>query len=189
VTTCPRCSATVANGQEYCVECGLRLPGGGVAGSPAVAGRGWARRALLALVVAAAGAAAAVAAAGGGKGGSTNLITATGGFASVPAVNTIPGPAGSTGAGGWPATTSGWTIVLLSVPQTAGQKDAIAMVGRARKAGLPGAGILDSSAFASLHPGYWVVFSGVYTSQAEATSALQPAQELTRAATVRRVVP
>ena len=171
------------------MECGLRLPGGGVAGSPAVVGRGWARRALLALVVAAAGAAAAVAAAGGGKGGSTNLITATGGFASVPAVNTIPGPAGSTGAGGWPATTSGWTIVLLSVPQTAGQKDAIAMVRRARRAGLPGAGIIDSSAFASLHPGYWVVFSGVYTSQAEATSALQPAQELTRAATVRRVVP
>jgi hypothetical protein len=50
-------------------------------------------------------------------------------------------------------------------------------------------GILDSSRFASLHPGYWIVFTGIYGSEAEATSALQPARRASRTATVRRVVP
>ena len=53
--------------------------------------------------------------------------------------------------------------------------------GRARRArarareGLPQVGVLDSSRYASLHPGYWIVFSGVYATEAEATSALEDA--------------
>ncbi len=50
-------------------------------------------------------------------------------------------------------------------------------------------GVLDSSRYASLHPGYWIVFSGVYSSEAEATSALEDARAFARSATVRRVVP
>ncbi len=191
MAACPRCGELTASGQEYCVECGLRLPGPGPVGASSAAGRGWVKRALLAFVVAAAGAAAAVAAAGGGNGGTTDVLTATGGFASVPTSNTVaaPGQVGARGVGAWPLARSGWTIALASLPQTQGRKPAVAQVRRARKAGLPNVGILDSSAYASLHPGYWIVFAGVYTSQAEATSALQGAREFTRSASVRNVVP
>lgn len=191
MAVCPRCGEPTASGQEYCVECGLRLPGPGPVGVSSPSDLGWVTRALLALVVAAAGAAAAVAAAGGGNGGSTNVLTATGGFASVPSTNTVaaPGQVGSRAIGTWPPTRSGWTIALLSVPQTQGRKRAVAEARRARKAGLPTVGIVDSSAYASLHPGYWIVFSGVYTSEAEATSALQGARDFTRSASVRNVVP
>jgi hypothetical protein len=48
--------------------------------------------------------------------------------------------------------------------------------------------VLDSSRYASLHPGYWIVFTGVYASEAEATSALEAARRFARTATVRRVV-
>jgi hypothetical protein len=49
-------------------------------------------------------------------------------------------------------------------------------------------GILDSSRYASLHPGYWVVFAGVYDSEAEATSALESTKKVSRTAVVRHVV-
>ena len=60
--------------------------------------------------------------------------------------------------------------------------------GAARRASTP-VGVLDSSRYASLHPGYWVVFSGVYASEAEATSALEHARAVARTAAVRHVVP
>ena len=50
-------------------------------------------------------------------------------------------------------------------------------------------GLLDTSLFASLHPGYWLVFSGVYGSEAEATSSLEPARKFARTAVVRHIVP
>ena len=189
MTACPRCGEAVERGQEYCVECGTRLPGPGPVGAVDDPGRGWMRRSLLALLVAAAGGATAVAAAGSG-GGSATLLTATGGFAQVPAVGTVaaPGVVGSSGIETWPST-AGWTITLLSVPQTAGRKLAVAEARRAQRAGLGRVGILDSSAYASLHPGYWIVFSDVYASQAEATSALQSAKAFSGAASVRHVVP
>jgi hypothetical protein len=49
--------------------------------------------------------------------------------------------------------------------------------------------VLDSSRFASLHPGYWIVFSGVYSSEAEATSALEDARAAARTSVVRHIVP
>ena len=190
MTVCPRCGSPIARGQEYCVECGVRLPGPGPVGAIEDPGRGWVRRALLALVVATAGGAAAVAAAGGGGGGSS-LLTATGGFAEIPTSETLgaPGEAGSPGIGSWPSGRSGWTIALVSLPQTGGRKAAVGQARRARKAGLPQTGILDSSAYASLHPGYWIVFTGIYASEAEATSALQAARDVSRTASVRSVVP
>ena len=59
------------------------------------------------------------------------------------------------------------------LPQTGGRPAALARARAARAKGLPQVGILDSSRYASLHPGYWIVFSGVYASEAEATSALE----------------
>jgi len=142
-------------------------------------------------VVAVAGGVAAVAAAGGGGGTSAEIVTATGGFASVQGRDTVAAPAqvGSSGIGTWPASRSGWTIALVSYPQTGGRKAAVVEARRARARGLPDVGILDSSAYASLHPGYWIVFSGIYNAQAEAASALQSAHEFASSASIRNVVP
>lgn len=141
-----------------------------------------------ALAVAVVGAALAIAATRGESGG-PELTTALGGFATLPTTGTLPSP--PTGPGGtveWPAGEDGWTIVLASVPQAEGRRVAVARARQARARGLSTVGIIDSSRYASLHPGYWVVFSGIYASQAEATSALERARRAVRTATVRRVV-
>ncbi len=72
----------------------------------------------------------------------------------------------------WPAGVSGWTIVLGSYPATAGESPALANAARAARSGLPDVGVLDSSNYASLHPGYYVVFTGRYGSEAAAQAAL-----------------
>jgi hypothetical protein len=72
----------------------------------------------------------------------------------------------------WPAGMSGYTIVLRSVPTSAGRAAAVAEAKRATGAGVSDVGILNSSDYSSLHPGYYVVFSGVYDTEAEARSAL-----------------
>jgi hypothetical protein len=153
-------------------------------------GRGWVLRSVVALVVALGGAAAAVAASEG-SGDGIEVVTATGGFATVPTASTLPSPP-EVGPGGtidWPPGEDGWTIALASLPQTGGRQAAVARARQARARGLAPVGILDSSRYASLHPGYWIVFAGVYASEAEATSALQPARPYARTATVRRIVP
>jgi len=188
VILCPRCGADAEPGQEYCLTCGDRLPGPGLERQT---GRlpGWQRRSAIALVVAVAGAAVAVAASEPGADRAA-ISTATGEFAPVPTTSTLPSPPDAGGrTTDWPAGEDGWTIVLASVPQTKGRRVAATRAAAARRRGLAQVGILDSSRYASLHPGYWVVFSGVYASEAEATSALEPARRVARTATVRRVVP
>jgi len=65
---------------------------------------------------------------------------------------------------------SGYTAVLQSIPTSEGQHAAAAYAKKAQKAGLPQVGYLNSSGFSSLHPGYWVVFSGIYNSISQARS-------------------
>ena len=89
----------------------------------------------------------------------------------------------------WPRSQRGWTIVLLSLPQANGRSAAAAKAADARKGGLRRVGVLDSSNYASLHPGYFVVFTGVYDSEAEAASALQRARAVFPAAYQREIVP
>lgn len=190
MSTCPRCGEEIGYGQEYCLECGLRVPGPGPLGFAEDPGRGWIRRALVGLVVAVVGAAAAVAATGGTVGGD-ELLTATGGFATTPTTESGPTPSGGSQAGilDWPVGQDGWTIALATLPQSGGRRAAIAQGRAARRAGLSSVGVLDSSRYASLHPGYWLVFTGIYTSEAEATSLLRPARAFARTASVRRIVP
>src|SRR5581483_7648526 len=76
----------------------------------------------------------------------------------------------------WPAAESGWTIVLVSYPRTTGHDPALATATRAAKAGLPQVGVLDSSLFASLQPGYDVVFTGIYASKDAADAAVATAR-------------
>jgi hypothetical protein len=55
----------------------------------------------------------------------------------------------------------------------AGPTAAYSTAARAGRQGLPEVGVLDSGRFASLHPGYYVVFTGVYSTAAEADAALR----------------
>lgn len=191
MSSCPQCGEELGYGQEYCLECGLRIPGGdGVLPRGSDPGRGWIRRALVGLLVAVGGAAAAVAATGGTS-SEPALITATGGFATTPPTETLQVPSGGSSAEilDWPTGQDGWTIALATLPQSGGKQVAVARAREARDGGLPAVGVLDTSRYASLHPGYWLVFTGVYASEAEATSSLRAARASARTAGVRRIVP
>jgi len=75
----------------------------------------------------------------------------------------------------WP-NRSGYTIVLESDPTGNGRTKPDATAQRALNAGLPQVGILDSSGYSSLNPGYYVVFTGVYDSTSAAQSHLGAAR-------------
>jgi hypothetical protein len=77
----------------------------------------------------------------------------------------------------WPQGKSGYTNVLESLPLTAGRDSALARARAAKRAGLPSVGVLVSSQYSSLHPGYYVVFSGIYASQTEAGAAVSSAHQ------------
>jgi hypothetical protein len=77
--------------------------------------------------------------------------------------------------------------VLADIPKVDGRDAAQAVQAAARRAGVGGAGILDSSQFASLHPGYWVVFAGRYASESEARATLGMARRVSKSARVQRV--
>lgn len=72
--------------------------------------------------------------------------------------------------------TDGYTLVLASIPKTNGRASAVQIAKRALEEGLPDVGILDSEDFAGLHPGYYVVFSGVYDSNAAAAAHVSRAE-------------
>lgn len=71
----------------------------------------------------------------------------------------------------WPGS-AGYTVVIASLPMSAGKAVARNAALRAAGAGLVDVGVLESSDFSSLHPGYYVVFSGVYPSERAALSHL-----------------
>jgi hypothetical protein len=176
---CPRCGAPHEPGQEYCLECGYRLQA-----APGVVGRlsaawqrrfgwypgDWFWRVLLGLVIAIAGATAAIALTDAGAENTTIVATQGGGPAHTP--TTAPQTATS-----WPTARSGFTVVLESIPTSAGRSLAFARARAASRAGLPQVGVLDSGRYSSLHPGYYVVFSGIYTSAAQAETARAAAAE------------
>jgi hypothetical protein len=160
----------------------------------------WIWPVLLFLLIAVAGATAAIVLADAGAGNSTLVATqggpphspttapetATVALPSVPSgtpsgapsTPTAPPPPTTTGPRPgtltpWPAGQSGYTVVLESIPTSAnGRALALDRARSASRAGLPQVGVLDSSLYSSLHPGYSVVFSGIYDSRAKADRAL-----------------
>jgi len=194
---CPTCGAPAEPGQEYCLRCGTRivparrLGGVGRAWERRV-GRypgDWTFASLLLLLVAAGSATAGIVAArdtGTGEGSKT--IVATSPIVNAPPVTTAaplprpqtraapktparrpqrpPKPRSSLAA--WPAR-NGYTVVLASIPaRGTGLKDATAKAKAALSGGLEDVGVLVSGHFASLHPGYYVVFAGIYGSLQDA---------------------
>jgi hypothetical protein len=85
---------------------------------------------------------------------------------------TTPTPPNPNALAFWPAGKSGYTLVLESIPQANGRAAAVARARQAKQRGVKDVGVLPSSQYSSLHPGYYVVFAGIYASQAEASAAL-----------------
>jgi hypothetical protein len=205
---CPRCGTPHAPGQEYCLECGLRLPFEEPGIVPRLGG-GWRRRlgwypgdwiwpSLVALVIAAlagVGAAAFVSKDTHGpayadRTSPVGHVTST--FAPPERTATTPTAPTTTPTGTaqappppraaqaalkvWPGGESGWTVVLQSVPSTNGRAFALAQARAALHGGVPDVGILDSSQYSSLHPGYYTLFSGVYTSADDANTGVTTAR-------------
>jgi hypothetical protein len=209
---CPQCTAPVEVGQEYCVECGLRLTGeapGSRSPLPGERSHAWLGPAFVALIVAALGAGASIAISSDGDvreaistatGGSLT-ITGTGPLltapepttktktSTAPAATTPKPPPVNPAFATWPRPQRGWTIVLLSLPQSGGRAAADEQADTARQGGLRRVGVINSSRFASLHPGYYVVFTGVFETQTEAVSALQRARAVFPSAYVREIIP
>jgi hypothetical protein len=77
----------------------------------------------------------------------------------------------------WPARENGWTIVLVSYPKVNGRPTALQTAAKARSSGLRLVGILDSSLYASLQPGYLVVFTGIYGSKSDADAGVPTARQ------------
>jgi hypothetical protein len=77
----------------------------------------------------------------------------------------------------WPRGRSGWTLVIASLPTSSGRDRALSKAREGLNAGLEQVGVLDSSRFSSLHPGYHVVFSGVYRTLSEAQDAASRAAD------------
>jgi hypothetical protein len=162
----------------------------------------WFWRVLLGLVIAIAGATAAIVLTDAGaenkpivatEGGAVHTPTTAPETATVtlPSVSTAPGPPSTPSnpppptttapAPGsltsWPAGQSGFTVVLESIPTSSGRSLAVSRARAASRAGLPQVGVLDSGRYSSLHPGYFVVFSGIYTSGGQAEAARAAAAE------------
>lgn len=202
---CPRCRTPYAEAQEYCLECGARLPGR--SGLVARLGSGWRRRlgwypgdwvwpALLALVIAAvAGTASALWLADRSDASGSTLVETSPAASSVQqTTETAPEPTTTTATTAttatapppppapapnqltkWPAGHGGWTIVLDSLPS--GSPVAYAEARQALRKGMKRVGVLNSSGYSSLHPGYLVVFAGIYGSEADAQGAVLNAHE------------
>lgn len=102
-----------------------------------------------------------------------------------PTPKPTPSGGGSADTVDWPASKSGFTVIAWSLRS---ESDA-----RAKAAALRGDGvkaqITNSSAFSSLRPGYWVVFSGVYDTLPAARAALPAVRAKMSSAYTRRMVP
>jgi hypothetical protein len=202
---CPRCETPYSPGQEYCLECGSPLPArGSFVGR---LGTAWRRRlgwypgdwiwpTLLALLVAAAaGAASALWLADRSSANDTVVATSPRATSLQQTTQTAPEPTTSPTTTQtttpapppppppaktlvpWPAGRTGWTVVLDSLPSSNGRAPATAEARQALHLGLKKVGVLDSSQFSSLHPGYYVVFFGIYASQTAAQSSIIDAHQ------------
>lgn len=103
--------------------------------------------------------------------------------AQVITVNGGGGAAAPTGAGDagiaeftsdWPQDKEGWTVQLQTLPKDGTQPAAVAAAKTdAEGKGAADVGALDSDEYASLDPGSYVVYAGVFTGKAAATKALK----------------
>jgi hypothetical protein len=191
---CGTCGAPAEPHQDYCLECGSRIV---PARRFSAVGHTWERRfgrypgdwlwasMLLLLVAAGSATAGIVAGRDSGTGGSETVVATSPVVTAPPAPpaakpQSRPTPATAKRTPAlppasqlteWPAR-DGYTVVLTSIPaRGTGLEDARSRVKAARSSGVRDVGLLVSSRFSSLHPGYYVVFAGVFDSLEEAQTA------------------
>jgi hypothetical protein len=222
--SCPRCGSPYAAGQEYCLECGLRLPVvRGFVASRIVPGLGqswqrhfrwypgdWIWPVVFGLLIAGAGATVAILTTRDDGTASRTIIatgpTETGETSTGPpattattptetattettATDTTPTETTPAGPIKWPPGKTGFTVVLASIVETDRLAVARAAAQKALDAGLSDVGILKSSNYSSLNPGYYVVFAGVHDTVAEAQSTLSTAKSTFPQAYTRKISP
>jgi hypothetical protein len=181
---CAACGTPLAADQRYCLNCGARR------GAPRVAygtylANGGADPAAAASAARAndfspLGAVLGVALLGGmlligvllGRSGDESdtappVVTVTTEAQTTPSQET-----GTSVVSEWPAGTDGWTVQLATLPKS----DTTSTDVEASRAELTGKGaldvsVLDSDVYPSLPPGDYVIYSGVYDSQQQATKA------------------
>lgn len=66
---------------------------------------------------------------------------------------------------------SGWIVILASIPTAAGQSSATSFAKQAEKAGIGSTSVLNSSNRRPLRGGFWVVYTGPYTSLTQVSAA------------------
>jgi len=115
---------------------------------------------------------------------STPSATTTPESTSTPEATSTPESGGTSDIAEWPSGTSGWTVVLASDTSESDAQDAAEQFA---DDGIGDVGVLNSDDFSSLKPGFWVVYSGEYDSQAEASDALDGVDA--KDAYIRRIVP
>ena len=201
---CGECGAPLAADQRYCLNCGTRrteprvqfadyLNGNGAdggAGRPTAAppsaggGRDWtpiiALGGLTALgIMLAIGVLI-------GKGGNDSTATTPAPIVQVGNAGAAPAatsngqsvPTSNSGfTSDWPAGKTGYTIEIGTLPKQGTTPDQVAAAkDDATTKGAPDVGALDTDNFASLPAGNYVIYSGVFSTKADATKALKPIQ-------------
>jgi hypothetical protein len=216
--SCPRCGAAYDAGQEYCLECGRRLPVAGEVASSV--GAVWERRigrrppawvwpVLVGLVIAAVMTGVSILVARGADSADEGVLVATDGSGlTTPTTETLVETEATTTLETetavteteppattqeqdqiveWPPSQAGYTVVIASIPTGSGRAEAVRKAREVLDSGLPEVGVIDSAEYSSLHPGYYVVFSGIYEQQRAALRAAPRVQSLYPAAYVRQI--
>lgn len=194
---CPRCGTPLRPEQDWCLNCGAGV------GARVASPRGWhwpvaVVAGLLALTLIAfvlalvelAGDAETVGqATPTPQAAATPAPTGTAAPTTTADPSQIPPASGGTAAtpevSDWPAGKTGYTVVLES---SSGRQAAEARAKDLAGQGIP-VGVLDTSGYASLTPDRFVVFSGQYTTRAEARIAAKGLAGRVTGARVGRVAP
>ena len=200
---CAGCGVPLASDQRYCLNCGYRraesrvpyaevLPGaasrrGGDNGPPTATGTPsssagpapgpWTPTVALigvgvVAVVLGVGVLIGRSVSGSTKRASAPQVISVGGAGAGPA--TASASNGPKFKGDWPAGKDGYTVELKALAKAGTQPAAVAAAkSDAGSKGAAKVGALDSDSYASLAGGQYVIYSGVYKTQAEAAKALK----------------
>lgn len=193
VTRCPACLSPVRSDQRYCLECGERLAIDELPPSPigpsAFSDRSTSILMALAVALVIAGVGLSWVALRN-SGSSDRAVTTVADSTVTDTVITdtvitdiiitdtvitdtvIIDPVITDATDDWPVDQSGFAVIMASKDSaTFTREDAQLIADEAMVAGVQMVGVLDSSSFPSLNPGYWAVYSGPFNTLDQAKIA------------------
>lgn len=210
---CPNCSAILASDQRYCLNCGQRLAPPRVEyrdalrlrppDPPVVAAstRWYESRgplvtlALLCPILLALGVGIVIGRGHGGGSGRPTIVTVPNSSPTAAAAST-PGSTPATAVSSqsisetWPAGASGYTVELSSLPTGSATSVSLAAAKSAATAkGAPAVGVLDGSKHSGTPAADYVIYSGRFSSSAQANAARKRLQGKFPGALVLHVTP